>query len=114
MEKEVVVSKPTVEARYDLVLDDHGKLSRVQVKYAGDERGGAVNVDLRKETRNNGQKRVYTSDEVDAILLYVPKIDRVLWLGADLFHNRKSISIRLTPTVNGQKQGIIFAESLGW
>ena len=29
----MIVSKPTVAARYDAVLDDHGKLYRAQVKY---------------------------------------------------------------------------------
>jgi hypothetical protein len=114
LEKGVVVSKPTVESRYDLILDFNGKLFRAQVKYAGDELGGAVQLDLRKETRNNGKKKVYLATEIDAVLVYIPQIDAVLWLPPDKFHGKQSINIRFNPCKNHQKSGISLANDLRW
>jgi hypothetical protein len=114
LEKGIIVSKPTVEARYDLVLDDHGVFSRAQVKYAGIEHGGAVQVDLRKETRGNGKKKVYTANEVDCIIVYVPKIKDVFYLSASLFDGRKSLSLRIEPCKNHQTKGVVLAKDLRW
>ena len=60
VQKGFITSKPTVEARYDLVIDILGKLERTQIKYADswvtDE---SLYLDLRKETRNNGRVKLY-------------------------------------------------------
>jgi hypothetical protein len=116
IEKGFIVSKPTTEARYDLLLDDGLKIHRVQVKYA-DAEGTDVDsteLDLRKECRNNGKSKVYTKDEIDLVLVYVPRIDNVICLGPELFHNRKTITVRFAPSGKyfGKKQH--FANDLIW
>ena len=111
----MVVSLPTTEERYDLLLDDGEKIHRVQVKYTSHEvANGAVRLDLRKETRGNGRKRVYTADEVDLVLAYVPQIDKLLWLGPEVFSGRKSLTFRFEPSRNGQKKRVRLVGDFVW
>src|SRR5262245_27649955 len=76
VEKGVASSRPMIECRYDLVLDDGLRLYRTQVKYAGGRSPkqcqGVVPVGLRK-WRNDGRKAIpfYTRDEIDLLLVYV-------------------------------------------
>ena len=113
-----IVSVPTVDTRYDLILDDGKQLLKVQVKYADgsfNDSSGSVRLDLRRwagdkrtETRN------YQRNEVDAILVYIPKIDDICWLPPALFHDKPALSIRYEPTRSGQKANIHFASDLIW
>lgn len=118
MEKGMVPSRPMVECRYDLILDD-GKPHRVQVKYAGGkppkQASGVVPVGLKK-WRTDGRSPIwyYTTDEVDAILVYVRKIDRILWFGPDVFAGRSMLQIRVEPTLNGQHKGCLMANDYVW
>lgn len=94
---------PTVEARFDLVLvTNYGKMYRAQVKYVdSDKRGktkGVVFLDLRKQTRNEGDKKTYTQCEIDVILAFLPKMNEVLWLPPSVFHNSKGVSLRYSPS----------------
>src|SRR5438067_4874099 len=90
LEKGIVVSKPTIECRCDLVLDDGERLHRAQLKYAGSTgwtgHGGVVPVGLRK-WRNLGRRVLpfYRAHEIDLLLVYVRKIDQVLCFGPDIF-----------------------------
>jgi len=103
-EKGFTVCLPTVEARYDLILDDSGTLIRGQVKYADRWVGhGAIELDLRRDTRNVGRKRAYEKSEVDAVIIYVPREDLILWLPPKVFHKKKTINIRFSPAKNGTK-----------
>jgi hypothetical protein len=72
--KRAVVSIPTTQARYDLILDYEGRLYRVQVKYANGKSQnsqGAIRCDLRKRTK------CYRADEVDVMMVYIPQIDKI-------------------------------------
>jgi hypothetical protein len=109
--KGATVSLPSTPARYDLVLDYHGKLYRAQVKYADCKAvraQGALQLDLRK------RKRLYTRDEIDVVLVYVPQIDKICWIPPELFHNRATLMLRLLPTRNGQKKGCVMAHDFIW
>lgn len=100
----ITVSRPTTESRYDLVFDIGGRLLRVQVKYADkppSKAEGAIEVDLRAQTRNRGPQRPYSRDEVDLVLVYLPELDEVLEIGPDLFDGKKSLTFRLDPPKNG-------------
>ncbi len=112
-----VVSLPTVESRYDMLLDDGKKIHRAQVKYAGaisSKVDGAVTLDLRKETRGNGKMRTYSPDEIDVVLVYVPQIGKVLWIGPELFAGKQTISFRFQASKNHQKAGVRLAEDFEW
>lgn len=96
LQKGFIVSKPTVESRYDLIIDTGAVLERAQVKSADWwTKYGALELDLRKETRNNGKKRLYTTDQIDALYAYVPRHNVVLRFGPEIFHNNPRIGIRV-------------------
>ena len=118
-EKGVVVSRPTIEARYDLILDVSGRLWRAQVKHAQRSRNGsAYNVDLRKQTRNHKRRReqaTYTTDEIDVLMVYLPGLEEVLWVGPEVFAGgAKHLSFRTKPCLNKQKNGIRLAAEFIW
>lgn len=111
------VSVPTVETRYDLVIDDSKKLHRVQVKYAdwkGSKVQNSVLVKFKTECRNNGFEKTYSADEIDAIVVYVPKTDKCYWIGPEIFAERKFISLRFAPSKNGQVKRTRLAEEFEW
>lgn len=88
------VSIPTVDCRYDLIIDADHKLTRVQIKYAnGDARGKSVRVNLVSKHKNS--KLRYMKEEVDLILVYVPKIEKILQLKPEQFHDKANIDIRI-------------------
>jgi hypothetical protein len=119
LEKGFTPSRPLVECRYDLILDDGFKPYRVQVKYAGgkspSQANGVIPVGLKK-WRSDGRPpiRYYTAAEIDALLVYVRKIDRILWFGPEVFQQRTMLHIRLEPARNGQHKGCLMAADFLW
>jgi hypothetical protein len=118
-EKGVLVSKPTrADARYDLILDEDGTLSRMQVKYAdakSSHSSGVVLVRLDRRMTNASRKlRCYTRKEIDGVLAYVPAVDRMIRLGIEQFDGKWSVHVRLKPPLNNQRKGILFAEDFYW
>lgn len=118
MEKDIVTSIPTTAVSYDMILDDHGKLHRVQCKYAdgsSSNSDGAVVAHIGKRTGNSKYRNgTYTKEHADAILIYVPKVDKVLWIPPQVFMGKVSLMFRIAPTQNGQNKGINFVESFVW
>ncbi len=118
IEKGVTPSRPLIECRYDLILDD-GKPHRVQVKYAGGkapkQASGVVPVGLKK-WRTDGRPpiRYYTAEEIDAVVVYLPVTDQILWLGPEVFEGRTMLHVRLEPTRNGQEKGCLMAAEYVW
>ena len=118
MEKGITPSRPLMECRYYLILDD-GKPHRVQVKYAGGkspkQASGVIPVGLKK-WRTDGRPPLlyYTADEIDAVLVYVRVIDQVLWFGPEIFQNRTMMNIRIEPSRNGQHKGCLMAADYVW
>ena len=111
------VSKPIFEgARYDYIIEREGKLYRAQVKYADGKLGyttGAVYVNLRKQIKKD-KNCPYNETEIDVLLVYVPKIDKICWFGPEIFCGRNSLSIRIAPCKNGQVKGCLAAEDYLW
>lgn len=118
VEKGVILSRPTTDARYDYIVDSGDKLLRAQVKYAAGKvwhSTGAVRVDLRRFSGSPVKNtRTYTRDEIDLLLVYVPDIDRVLAFGPDVFERKTSLHIRLTASSNKQKKLILDASNFIW
>jgi len=119
MEKGIIPSRPMMECRYDLILDDHFKRDRVQVKYGGakspKQASGVIPVGLRK-MRTDGRPPIlyYTAEEIEAVLVYVPKIEKILWFGPEVFEGRTFLHIRLEPARNGQTKGCLMAADYVW
>lgn len=99
LEKGYIVCYPSTESRFDLVIvSPEGKCSRVQVKYAGAKScnsEGSVILNLRR------RNKLYTKEEIDAILAFVPAIGKILWIGPDLFHNQQTLTFRYQPAEIG-------------
>jgi len=95
-------SRPSVDAPYDLVLDDGSRLYRVQVKYGNGSSShaeGAVIVNLRK--RANGSKarsETYNRADVDLIMAYLPKCDAIVKFEPAHFEGKPVIQIRIAPS----------------
>jgi len=105
LERNISLSAPTMaNCRYDLVVDCGERLVRAQVKYADAKSvhsTGCVQLDLRKITRGNKLgKLFYTAKEVDVLIVYLPKIDKLLWFESLYFHNKQAIIIRFEPPKN--------------
>ena len=94
IEKGMTVSKPLGEARYDLILDDGKKLYRAQVKYCDRSRNGAIEIPLRRQCHNNGYSKVYTSDEIDVVIVFFPSVNKFCWIEKEIFNGKTSLSIR--------------------
>ena len=114
-EKGHIISKPLSDSsRYDLVIDD-GKLNRTQVKYANGKAthaDGVVRVGLEK--RYKGKILLYSEKDIDLLLVYIPKIDRVCAFKPDVFAGMNNLYIRCEPSKNGQKSGCIQAADYFW
>ena len=111
------VSKPIFEgARYDYIIERDGKLYRAQVKYADGKPGhttGAVYVNLRKQIKKN-KNYPYNENEVDALVVYVPKIDKVCWFEPGVFCGKQGLYIRIAPTKSGRVKGCFAANDYLW
>ena len=109
---------PSVETRFDLVLvDATGKCLRAQVKYAAKEPStsvGSVCLDLRKETRNNGKKRLYSKQDTDIILAYIPQVQKIVCIESNIFENVKTLNFRFETPKNGQIKGIRMVNDFVW
>lgn len=111
----LVVSRPSIDARYDIVIDDGKILQRVQVKYASGKpshSNGAVNIPLRKQHKNRAL--TYSGIEVDMILVYVPEVDKIVRLLPEHFSGKQQVVIRFKPPTNGQLKGVNRIEDFLW
>lgn len=116
-ERGMVISKPTTDARYDLVLDDDTKLYRVQVKYGGGKSShseGVATVALRTYVGNKYKFKTYRAGEVDLLLVYLPQIDKIVSFEPEEFENKAMLYVRLVPAKNNVKQRLLLAEEHLW
>ncbi|HLL75232.1 MAG TPA: group I intron-associated PD-(D/E)XK endonuclease [Pyrinomonadaceae bacterium] len=117
LELGIVYSRPSVEGlRYDCILDIEGKLYRSQIKYCDCKSvtaAGALQLRLRSQA-GQGAARCYTADEVDALLVYLPCVDRICFFPQEVFCGKSGLNIRLEPTRNGQSKGCVPAEEFYW
>jgi hypothetical protein len=99
---------------YDLIFERDGKLERVQVKYAESD-GSILTVRCRSHSLTNGKvKRVkrYTAAMIDWLAVYDRSTNRCYYVPAQKLGatGRSAMYLRMTPTRNGQRLGINFAE----
>lgn len=113
--KGYIASKPMSEsARYDLILDHNGRLYRTQIKYADGISGhseGVVRVCLEKVYKN---KTLRYGDDIDLLLVYIPKIEKICAFKSDIFNGKSNLYIRYEQAKNKQKNGCLFAEEYLW
>src|SRR6266849_2757370 len=82
LELGITLSIPTSSSvRYDAILDDGRRLYRVQIKYCdrGGGSDGAIQIELTSSQRGGKLSSIgYNDQEIDVLLLYVPRIDKIL------------------------------------
>lgn len=112
----MIPSKPIFDARYDLILDDGLSLKKIQIKY-GDGKAqhcnGAVTVKLTYSNRK-GDEYFYNNKEVDGLIVYVPKIDRLCFFPPSVFCGKRKLQIRIEKPKNNQTKNILLAENYLW
>ena len=106
----VGVFKPLTDGeRYDLNL--RPRLLWVQCKSAV-LHGHALAVPFHSSRRSAGGfvKRLYTSDEIDAVAAYSPDLGRCFLLPMERFAQRTYVQLRLAPSKNNQRARINWAD----
>lgn len=111
-----VPSKPIFDTRYDMILDKSNKLLRVQIKYADGKTSNSEGVVMVKLGYEDRKKNLYTYQphEIDGLIVYIPKIDRLCFFTPDIFCGKVKIHVRYKDPKNGQKKGILLAENYFW
>jgi hypothetical protein len=97
---------------YDLILARDDRLERVQVKY-GRSNGSTLEVRCRSHSLTNGKVRItkrYTAETVDWLAVYDAATAACYYLPAtELGDGRSVLTLRLSPTSNGQRAGVRLA-----
>ncbi len=97
---------------YDIILSREDKLERVQVKYTRSD-GQAIEIKCRTHSLTNGRIRAtkrYTAAIVDWVAAYDVTSDRCYYIPARLLgEGRSLLTLRLSPSRNGQAAGIRLA-----
>lgn len=95
-EKGYIVSIPSTEVSYDLVLDDgKSNLLKTQVKFCNRRHSESNSLELALYNTKSNRPH-YTSSQIDLLLVYVLEIDKVLAYKENIFHEKKTITINLT------------------
>ena len=93
--KGISVAIPTTEDRFDIVICYKDRLSRAQIKFCDRYSSRSRNTLELVLYNNKLNKKCYTKEDIDELLVFVPKVDRILSFGPDIFHNKKTITIEL-------------------
>jgi hypothetical protein len=111
LELGIGVYKSVADERYDMILDVGPRLLRVQCKTAALQ-GGVVVVRCYSCRRSASGllRRMYTSDECDAIVAYCTEIRRSFLIPIERVDGRPIIQLRLRPARNNQRQRVNWAD----
>jgi PD-(D/E)XK nuclease superfamily protein len=107
----IPVWRPLMEhARADVALELEGKLLRVQCKW-GRLEDGVIKARLGTSrcTPNGHVRTTYTPDEVEAIAIYCPDLDKCYFLPISLVAGQSYIHLRVKPSRNNQSLGLKWA-----
>ena len=102
----IIVLRPNVDARYDLVFDTGSSLLRVQCKCGAlDADASVIKVNLESTwyTPTGYVKNRYLAGEVDLFAVYCGDEDRCYLLPAERLTGRRAIHLRLTEPRNKQR-----------
>ena len=106
------VSKPVGEnQKYDLLIDDGKKISRIQVKTAK-VREGYLDASSSSTTLKDGKytRTIYNDLDIDFFAVYSPELKKVYLVPVDTNGCRTTIRLRLEMPKNGQIQSIKWAK----
>lgn len=97
LQRGLIVSESPEGCIYDFVLDCHGRLFRTQLKSRDFTKHNGPNLLGISFGRSPKTKRLvqYGPNDLDAMIIYVPSLDRFLWLPPEVFVGKNNISIML-------------------
>ena len=95
----------------DLIAEFNNKLNKIQVKTSIKAEDGKMIFDLTSSTihRKNGEKHIYTEDEIDYFACYNIERDKIFLISVEEAPNT-AITIRYEKPKNNQTQGIKFED----
>lgn len=95
----------------DLIAEFNGKLNKIQIKTSIKAENGVMKFDLTSSTvhRNNGEKHIYTKEEIDYFICYNIERDKLFLIPVEQTGNT-AITIRYEKPRNNQTKGIRFEE----
>ena len=104
----MVLFPATEHAPFDIVAYRDGQFRRVQVKFRS-ARTGSVSVRFRSvwADRDGTHMKPIDKASIDVVCVYCPETDECYYLRPHDF--RESVSLRVTPSRNGQKSGVLLA-----
>jgi hypothetical protein len=104
------VARPLDDERYDLILDLHPRLVRVQCKTAACN-GDVLVVHLysARRTANGLRRTLYSADEIDAFAAHSPETGKCYFFEFDDLTCRSEFRLRLRPTRNNQSKRVRWA-----
>lgn len=104
----MVLFPATEHAPFDLVAYD-GRFLRVQVKYRSAP-AGVISVRFRSmwSDRAGTHIKAMDKDAIDLVSVYCPETDSCYYLRPR--NHRESVTLRITPSRNGQHAGVLLAE----
>jgi hypothetical protein len=107
----LVVLWPLCEGgRYDLVVDTGERMLRIQCKWASRKADVLTARCVTSRHTPSGYRRTtYSADEIDAVAIYSPATDACYLIPIHEVADRKTISLRLAPTLNQQGLGVHWA-----
>lgn len=93
----------------DLIVEFNGKLNKIQVKTSQKAENGKMIFNLVSSTthRKNGNKHIYTNNEIDYFACYNISRDKIFLIPIDKAP-MTTITIRYEKPKNNQIQGILF------
>jgi prevent-host-death family protein len=113
----IIVARPNVDARYDLIFDTGKCLLRVQCKWGRlGTREGVVKVNLVSSwcTPSGYAKSTYKAGEVDLFAVYCHELNRCYLLEGDWLVGRRAIYLRLSEPRNSQRACVNLASDFSF
>lgn len=106
----IVLFPATEHAPFDLVAYADGAFHRMQVKYRT-ARAGAITVHFRSVWNDRQGTHMKPTDKtaVDVVCIYCPETDECYYVRPTSY--RASVTLRITPTKNGQRSGVVDARA---
>lgn len=96
--------------RYDIAIDKGAGPIRVQCKWAGLKEGViVVRARTSRLTPAGYVRTTYSSDEIDALGVYCPDVDRCYLIPSSHLGGRGMLHLRLEPARNGQRGAVTMA-----
>lgn len=96
--------------RYDMIIERNGKLEKIQIKYSSQQESeGSILFKTASSTNHTTNKHYSTyENDIDAFLLYNALTDEVYYLPMEVVENKKTLTLRMQPSKNGQTKNCLF------